>query len=113
MVSEGVVAAGNIAVGGAVKLAALKAMTPVCSPIFANERPVVLYNPHFSSALGHDPRPRPQIGEHTSELQSPMRTSYAVFCLTTKKKQSCEAHIQYQSPYTTNTNMASQNRSSA
>src|SRR3546814_3787720 len=25
--------------------------------------------------------------EHTSELQSPMRTSYAVFCLTQKKTQ--------------------------
>src|SRR3546814_13014550 len=29
---------------------------------------------------------RPRSEEHTSELQSLMRTSYAVFCLKTKKK---------------------------
>src|SRR3546814_6991656 len=32
----------------------------------------------------HDPRPRSE--EHTSELQSLMRISYAVFCLKKKKK---------------------------
>src|SRR3546814_5526594 len=32
----------------------------------------------------HDTRPAPRSEEHTSELQSQMRTSYAVFCL--KKK---------------------------
>src|SRR3546814_6454878 len=38
----------------------------------------------------HQPQPRPGVlrlvrsEEHTSELQSLMRTSYAVFCLTTK-----------------------------
>src|SRR3546814_991187 len=30
--------------------------------------------------------------EHTSELQSLMRTSYAVFCLTKKKTQTTNAH---------------------
>src|SRR3546814_1006621 len=33
---------------------------------------------------GHGPAGRPRSDEHTSELQSLMRTSYAVFCL--KKK---------------------------
>src|SRR3546814_5783340 len=31
--------------------------------------------------------PEPRSEEHTSELQSLMRISYAVFCLKTKKKQ--------------------------
>src|SRR3546814_6776260 len=34
----------------------------------------------------HDRLPRQQIGRDTSELQSLMRNSYAVFCLTTQKK---------------------------
>src|SRR3546814_2613175 len=33
-----------------------------------------------------DPRRRPRSEEHTSELQSLMRISYAVFCLKKKKK---------------------------
>src|SRR3546814_9232524 len=35
-------------------------------------------------ATGHNPRPMAKSEEHTSELQSLMRISYAVFCL--KKK---------------------------
>src|SRR3546814_8180094 len=35
--------------------------------------------------------PRPRSEEHTSELQSLMRISYAVFCLK-KKKKKCEKH---------------------
>src|SRR3546814_5573558 len=35
----------------------------------------------------------PRSEEHTSELQSLMRTSYAVFCL--KKKKLTKIHIQY------------------
>src|SRR3546814_8211715 len=38
----------------------------------------------FSSAGPTDPRPRSE--EHTSELQSLMRISYAVFCLKKKKQ---------------------------
>src|SRR3546814_3577482 len=34
----------------------------------------------------HDRNPPDRSEEHTSELQSLMRTSYAVFCLKTKKK---------------------------
>src|SRR3546814_4439613 len=33
------------------------------------------------------PKPRERSEEHTSELQSLMRNSYAVFCLKKKKKQ--------------------------
>src|SRR3546814_6697051 len=33
------------------------------------------------------PRPQPRSEEHTSELQSLMRISYAVFCLKKKNKQ--------------------------
>src|SRR3546814_8372073 len=35
---------------------------------------------------GHDPRGTDRSEEHTSELQSLMRISYAVFCLKKKKK---------------------------
>src|SRR3546814_2015850 len=39
-----------------------------------------------SPAAGHQVRPRPSRSEeHTSELQSLMRISYAVFCLKKKK----------------------------
>src|SRR3546814_2857003 len=40
----------------------------------------------------HGPRPS-RSEEHTSELQSLMRTSYAVFCL--KKKDTNETHIKH------------------
>src|SRR3546814_6484163 len=36
--------------------------------------------------LGHNPMPATRSEEHTSELQSLMRISYAVFCLKKKKK---------------------------
>src|SRR3546814_4756747 len=38
---------------------------------------------HQDAGMGADP---PRSEEHTSELQSLMRISYAVFCLKTKKK---------------------------
>src|SRR3546814_3751963 len=38
-------------------------------------------------SLGHYPWPASRSEEHTSELQSLMRSSYAVFCLTKKKKE--------------------------
>src|SRR3546814_7096760 len=52
------------------------------------------------SAYGVGPRParEPRSEEHTSELQSLMRTSYAVFCLKKKNNQShfitCNKKIQ-------------------
>src|SRR3546814_9682263 len=39
-----------------------------------------------ASALGMGPMPQARSEEHTSELQSLMRISYAVFCLKKKKK---------------------------
>src|SRR3546814_7953615 len=45
--------------------------------------------------------------EHTSELQSLMRTSYAVFCLKKKKTKSSQLHIthdEYQFPSRIHTN---------
>src|SRR3546814_7016256 len=46
---------------------------------------------HLLLAEAH---PRQRSEEHTSELQSLMRTSYAVFCLKKKKKQK-NKHINY------------------
>src|SRR3546814_6745495 len=39
--------------------------------------------------------------EHTSELQSLMRISYAVFCLKKKKKHKIKQHHNYSTPNTT------------
>src|SRR3546814_6912392 len=47
------------------------------------------YNHDFAHSMAGKWRPsrtRPRSEEHTSELQSLMRTSYAVFCLQKKKK---------------------------
>src|SRR3546814_5014725 len=41
---------------------------------------------HRPSGGGGQPHPPPRSEEHTSELQSLMRLSYAVFCLKKKKK---------------------------
>src|SRR3546814_3883169 len=37
--------------------------------------------------------PRPRSEEHTSELQSLMRISYAVFCLKKKKQNHYDSHV--------------------
>src|SRR3546814_8899100 len=88
-------------------------MVPECPDHRRSERlnsgNIAAHSPRAGSNLGaddahsddHDLRAGPQIGgkaggvakgakmvrseEHTSELQSLMRISYAVFCLTTKK----------------------------
>src|SRR3546814_3746466 len=44
-----------------------------------------LLRPFFGLAGGPPARPAPRSEEHTSELQSLMRISYAVVCLTKKK----------------------------
>src|SRR3546814_8422269 len=41
---------------------------------------------------GHGARPHGRSEEHTSELQSLMRISYAVFCLKKKKKTNAQIH---------------------
>src|SRR3546814_4594836 len=55
-----------------------------------------------SDAAGRDGRPRPppeRSEEHTSELQSLMRTSYAVFCSKKKKhKRHKDKHIHMTAP---------------
>lgn len=51
MIADGHVAAQGCHVGGPVKLAAM-ARIPDRPPLFSGGRPCVLYNPHFSSALG-------------------------------------------------------------
>src|SRR3546814_2889283 len=43
---------------------------------------------------------RPETEEHTSELQSLMRTSYAVFCLKKKKTTTTKNQYQQMSTYT-------------
>src|SRR3546814_2320428 len=49
-----------------------------------------------------DRKARPQIGKHTSELQSLMRISYAVFCL--KKKNNKNKHKKYKQVLSTHYN---------
>src|SRR3546814_7205491 len=54
----------------------------VPGPAPARERrQLELRQPHHRRGRGHR-RPGPRSEEHTSELQSLMRNSYAVFCLT-------------------------------
>src|SRR3546814_4174222 len=48
---------------------------------------------HPRLSRGHARQPRTRSEEHTSELQSLMRISYAVFCLKKKKK---KTHIKKQ-----------------
>src|SRR3546814_5721563 len=49
-------------------------------------------NPYFSALADFSAALRARSEEHTSELQSLMRISYAVFCL---KKKKTTAHIAY------------------
>src|SRR3546814_9544127 len=51
---------------------------------------------HGAGRIRHFRRkfPAPRSEEHTSELQSLMRISYAVFCLKKKKKKRVHAHTQ-------------------
>src|SRR3546814_2248493 len=45
----------------------------------------------LSVSMSRDERGRPRSEEHTSELQSLMRSSYAVFCLKKNTRSSCVA----------------------
>src|SRR3546814_4785461 len=55
-----------------------------------------LSDPNFAIWVRHNVAAHKQPGyrseEHTSELQSLMRNSYAVFCLKKKKRQQCLRH---------------------
>src|SRR3546814_7026689 len=59
---------------------------------------VVALDSRFRGRTGHDPlaqqreQARARSEEHTSELQSLMRISYAVFCLKKKKKTHTNKH---------------------
>src|SRR3546814_9011173 len=54
------------------------------SNMIGGHRATLLEAPHHAAHLSRAQRPSPRSEEHTSELQSLMRISYAVFCL--KKK---------------------------
>src|SRR3546814_2414094 len=51
-------------------------------------------------------RARARSEEHTSELQSLMRISYAVFCLKKKKKTNSQKHTNYTNNYKLTTKMS-------
>ncbi len=51
MIGDGLVAPGNCAVSGSIKMAAVERLRREAEPLFTNGRPVVLYNPHFSTEL--------------------------------------------------------------
>src|SRR3546814_1084272 len=62
---------------------AMAAMPRTMRPIlFSRYTAGMSYGPHVDNALMGD---APRSEEHTSELQSLMRSSYAVFCLKKKK----------------------------
>src|SRR3546814_7089413 len=52
----------------------------------APRRPPAQLDPRQRTGRAAGPRPGPRSEEHTSELQSLMRISYAVFCLKKKNK---------------------------
>src|SRR3546814_5727234 len=76
----------------------LAAADPEGSPHDHRLRPQVRDDAHRVKHVGHDGgedrmRPQPRSEEHTSELQSLMRTAYAVFCLKKKKTNNTEPTI--------------------
>ncbi len=52
MIARGLVAPEHISVSGAIKVAACRRMQRDIAPLFDNDRPVILYNPHFDHSLG-------------------------------------------------------------
>src|SRR3546814_3137699 len=67
-------------------------------PAADNPRHHAVHAENARSRPAPDPRPRrsgrgPRSEEHTSELQSLMRISYAVFCLKKKKQQTNKNHM--------------------
>ncbi len=52
MIREGLVTRANVAVSGSVKLATVTKLAAEKRRLFANDRPIVLYNPHFDCELG-------------------------------------------------------------
>ncbi len=56
MIAQGLVAPERCSVSGAIKVAACRRMQRNSAPLFDNDRPVILYNPHFDHSLGSWPR---------------------------------------------------------
>jgi hypothetical protein len=52
MIAQGLVAPERCTVSGAIKVAACRQMQRDSAPLFENDRPVILYNPHFDHRLG-------------------------------------------------------------
>ena len=51
MVAQGLVSEDRCTVSGAIKVAACRQMQRDATPLFANDRPIILYNPHFDHRL--------------------------------------------------------------
>ena len=51
MIGRGLVDAARCHATGSIKLAALQRLAPMRAPLFANDRPTILYNPHFDPGL--------------------------------------------------------------
>src|SRR3546814_1273709 len=60
--------------------------------VLAGEDGVAMVGPSAQRTISAGDRPR-RSEEHTSELQSLMRISYAVFCLKTKKQKSPQQQL--------------------
>lgn len=52
MIGQGLVSEDCCTVSGAIKVAACRRMQRESAPLFNNDRPVILYNPHFDHSLG-------------------------------------------------------------
>ena len=52
MIAQRLVAPDHISVSGAIKVAACRKMQRDNAPLFNNDRPIILYNPHFDNSLG-------------------------------------------------------------
>src|SRR3546814_3069545 len=63
-----------------------RSLFPVASPTLLNARPLRSVRELADHVILHADNGRERSEEHTSELQSLMRISYAVFCLKKKNK---------------------------
>src|SRR3546814_7010355 len=63
-------------------------------PLSPGENPSSCRGAGMAAIVMHDPIVMPRSEEHTSEIQSLMRISYAVFCLKKKKKTTQNNHKQ-------------------
>lgn len=52
MIAQGLVAPEHISVSGAIKVAACRRMQRDSAALFANDLPIIFYNPHFDHSLG-------------------------------------------------------------